>query len=64
MSKIPNTTLWDSVECDSWSRNFDHEAYLHSLKLRGYVHSALNEPEYAQLCRILDQHLERQNGAN
>lgn len=45
-------SIWSTVECSSWSRNFDYNNYVSIAKASGCVHKLLLEDEYNRFCDL------------
>lgn len=56
-----NNSIWSTVECYAWSRNFDYEEYLDMHSKSGTTGEPASAGMYADLCAAFDYELENDN---
>jgi hypothetical protein len=51
--------IWNTVECDAWSRGFDYAHYLWLYEKCEEGHSRFSEEGYRELCAVFDAEMWR-----
>lgn len=51
--------IWNCVECDAWSRDFDYEEYIDLYNKRNEGHSMFSEDGYRALCAVFEDEMAR-----
>ena len=51
--------IWQSVECDAWSRNFNYEDYLYFHMKSGDLGRVFTRQGYEAFCELMDSEMER-----
>jgi hypothetical protein len=57
-----STSIFSTVECDAWARDFDYQNYLERHEFSGCRGATLGKDAYDAFCQVMDAQLESDIG--